>query len=192
MLVATLKLKLQNLKLKKPVYHLLFQELALKSYLHSYLKLSVGWWVIFENILYRLAKKNLDHSGHKTSIIKETKKIWNLPVLNNSQQLYQIMLLKFFWIRLAGLFLIHFGDLPAAQVLKQILFLFSPKTTLWGNKCSAMLLVLFCFLILFLVICQPVGLVHAIIESESCRGHSFHICGIHDVCFYFYHTCTVG
>ena len=192
MLVARLKLKLQNLKLKKPVYHLLFQELALKSYLHWYCKLSVGWWVIFENILYRVAKKDLDHSGHKTSIIKETKKIWNLPVLNNSQQLYQIMLLKFFWIRLAEPFLIHFGDLPAAQVLKQILFSFSLKTTLWGNKCSAMLLVLFCLLILFLVICQPVGLDHTIIESKSCRGHSFHICWIHDVCFYFYHTCTVG
>ena len=33
-----------------------------------------GWWVIFENILYHVAKPGLNHSGHERSIIKETKK----------------------------------------------------------------------------------------------------------------------
>ena len=36
------------------------------------------------------------------------KNVWNLPVLNNSWQLYQLMFFKFFWIWLARFFLIHF------------------------------------------------------------------------------------
>ena len=37
--------------------------------------LSADWWVMFENILYRVAKQDLDHFGREASIIKETKKV---------------------------------------------------------------------------------------------------------------------
>ena len=75
---------------------------------------STGWWVIFENILYRAAKQDLDHSGHETGIIKKTK--WNetCQFWIFQSNCTKLIFLKFFWIHLAELFLIHFGDLSTA------------------------------------------------------------------------------
>ena len=72
---------------------------------------SVGWWVLLENIFYRAAKQDLDHSGHETSIIKKTKwnETWDFRIFQS--KCTKLIFLKFFWIHLAELFLIHFGDL---------------------------------------------------------------------------------
>ena len=43
--------------------------------------LSAGWWVIFEHILYRVAKQDLNHSSYERSTLKEAKNVWNLAVL---------------------------------------------------------------------------------------------------------------
>ena len=46
--------------------------------------LSAVQWVIFENILHRVTKQDMNHYGHKRSMIKETKKVLHLPVLLDS------------------------------------------------------------------------------------------------------------
>ena len=83
--------------------------------------ISLIWWVIslmisslmsnFRKYTHSVSKKNLNCYGHERVMIKETKKVSHLPVLLDSWLLYQVMFFRFFSVRLAGFFLILFGDL---------------------------------------------------------------------------------
>ena len=51
-----------------------------------------------------VTKHGMNYFGHERGMIKETKKVWHLPVFLDLRQLYKIMFFRFFWIRLANFF----------------------------------------------------------------------------------------
>ena len=46
--------------------------------------LSAVQWVIFENILHRVTKQDMNHYGHEGSMINEIKKVLDQPALCDS------------------------------------------------------------------------------------------------------------
>ena len=65
---------------------------------------AAAWWLIIKNIVNYVIKHDLNYFGHERSMIKETKKVWHLPVSLYLWQLYKIMFFRFFWMRLADFF----------------------------------------------------------------------------------------
>ena len=65
---------------------------------------AAAWWLIIKNIVNYVIKHDLNYFGHERGMIKETKKVWHLPVSLYLWQLYKIMFFRFFWMRLADFF----------------------------------------------------------------------------------------
>ena len=54
------------------------------------------WWLITKNIVNYVIKHGLNYFGHERGMIKETKKVWHLPVSLYLWQLYKIKFFRFF------------------------------------------------------------------------------------------------
>ena len=67
-------------------------------------------------------------------MIKEIKKVLHLPVLLDSQLLYQIMFFRFFSIHIAGFFLILFADLPTALCIHSSFISYFPLRGVNGGR----------------------------------------------------------
>ena len=75
-----------------------------------------AWWLIIKTIVNYIIKHSLIYFGHETGIIRETKKVWHLPVSLDLCQLYKIMFSSFFWIRLVDFLQKRFGQLPTSLI----------------------------------------------------------------------------
>ena len=63
-----------------------------------------AWWLITKNIVNCVVKLGLNYFGDERSMIKETKKVWHLPVSLYLWQLYKILFFRFFWMHLVNFF----------------------------------------------------------------------------------------